>query len=257
MKNKVFLNLPFYIENFINDFIFNTDLAPLSVRIHLHYKFTNNVKKNFITKEMEFIDFTEVIKLFIDNKILSEIEAERLFREFCSFLDLSARNERTFLSFIHLYNWVYCNFLIYLIILNKNQELINIYSDYLITLNIRYEVDQGINLLRDKVSSKDEITRHYDNLIKQPPPHPGQILLNDFLKGDYKKYFELGEACKMPPVIIQRILDHKKDITPLIAFKLAYVLETSPEFWLNLQSNYDLYLVYKDHPEEVKKIGIF
>ena len=70
--------------------------------------------------------------------------------------------------------------------------------------------------------------------------HPGQILLHEFLNplGQNKK--GLAEHLGVPIQRINELVRGKRSITPDTAWLLAQAFETSPEFWMNLQSNHDL-----------------
>ena len=72
------------------------------------------------------------------------------------------------------------------------------------------------------------------------PTHPGEILLEDFLKP--LGMSQLALAAKMG-VSIQRVntlVNGKRDVSAETAVLLARTLKTTPEFWMNLQTNYDL-----------------
>jgi len=73
------------------------------------------------------------------------------------------------------------------------------------------------------------------------PSHPGEILVEEFLKP--MKMSQMALASKMG-VSLQRIntlINGKRDMTAETALLLAKVLKTTPEFWLNLQMTCDLY----------------
>ena len=73
------------------------------------------------------------------------------------------------------------------------------------------------------------------------PTHPGEILLEDFLKPKGMSQIEL--AAKMG-VSIQRVntlINGKRDVSAETAVLLSRVLKTTPEFWMNLQTGLDLY----------------
>ena len=77
------------------------------------------------------------------------------------------------------------------------------------------------------------------------PTHPGEILLEEFLNplGLSQVAFAICLANRHIGVPVQRvneIVRGKRGITPESAWLFAEAFGTSPEFWLNLQSNYDL-----------------
>lgn len=70
--------------------------------------------------------------------------------------------------------------------------------------------------------------------------HPGETLLEEFLKPLSISQNRLAVAMQVPPIRISEIVRGSRAITPDTAIRLAACLGTSAEFWLNLQSAYDL-----------------
>lgn len=89
---------------------------------------------------------------------------------------------------------------------------------------------------------------------KRPPTHPGEIFLEEFLKPLqlYQEQFvkHLGGSWTQPK--ISEIITKKRRITEAIALDFSDALGTSPEFWINLQTRYDLWMALQKH----KKIAI-
>ena len=73
-----------------------------------------------------------------------------------------------------------------------------------------------------------------------PYPHPGKILLEDFLKPLGLSQYALAKGLSVPPRRINEIVLRKRAITADTALRLGRFFRTSPRFWLNLQSAYDL-----------------
>lgn len=84
---------------------------------------------------------------------------------------------------------------------------------------------------------------------KRPPTHPGEVLLEEFLKPlklsqeNFAKH--LNGSWTQPK--ISEIINKKRRITEAIALDFADALGTSPEFWLNLQNKYDLWFALQEH----------
>ena len=76
---------------------------------------------------------------------------------------------------------------------------------------------------------------------KRKPTHPGEILLEDFLKPMEMTQSQLAEKIKVPVQRINTLINEKRDMTPETALLLSDVFKNSPEFWMNLQTTYDLY----------------
>ena len=72
------------------------------------------------------------------------------------------------------------------------------------------------------------------------PTHPGEILLEEFLNPLGLSQVAFAEHIGVPVQRVNEIVRGKRGITPESAWLFAEAFGTSPEFWLNLQSNYDL-----------------
>ena len=79
-----------------------------------------------------------------------------------------------------------------------------------------------------------------DDLIE--PIHPGEILMEDFIEGFGITQNKLAVSIGVPPRRINEIVHGKRGITADTAIRLARYFGTSEEFWMNLQSNYELRL---------------
>lgn len=75
---------------------------------------------------------------------------------------------------------------------------------------------------------------------KRVPTHPGKILLEDFLKPLQVTQVALAEHLSIPVQRINELVRGKRGVTPETAWLLAGALGTTPEFWINLQSQHDL-----------------
>jgi len=75
---------------------------------------------------------------------------------------------------------------------------------------------------------------------KLPPMHPGEILMEEFLKPLGTSQNKLGRDLGVPAQRISDIVRGKRSITVDTALRLARYFKTTPQFWLNLQSHYDL-----------------
>jgi antitoxin HigA-1 len=70
--------------------------------------------------------------------------------------------------------------------------------------------------------------------------HPGEILLEDFLKELAMSQNQLARSIGVPPRRINEIVHGTRAITADTALRLARFFGTSPEFWMNLQSGFEL-----------------
>ena len=67
------------------------------------------------------------------------------------------------------------------------------------------------------------------------PTHPGEMLLEEFLKPMDISQKELAVAIKVPFQRVNEIVHGRRGISPSTALRLAKFFGTSPDFWLNLQ----------------------
>ena len=72
------------------------------------------------------------------------------------------------------------------------------------------------------------------------PTHPGEILLQDFLNPLGLTQVAFAEHIGVSVQRINELVRGKRGVTPETAWLPAQALRTTPEFWINLQANYDL-----------------
>jgi len=75
---------------------------------------------------------------------------------------------------------------------------------------------------------------------KLAPVHPGEVLLEEFLKPLGLSQNRLALNIAVPPRRINEIVLGKRRITAETALRLARYFDTTPQFWLGLQTDYDL-----------------
>ncbi len=73
-----------------------------------------------------------------------------------------------------------------------------------------------------------------------PPIHPGEVLLEEFLKPLGISQYRLAKDISVPPRRINEIVHGKRAITADTALRLSHYFGTSERFWMNLQTRYDL-----------------
>ena len=77
--------------------------------------------------------------------------------------------------------------------------------------------------------------------IKRSPTHPGEVLKEDFLVPLQLTQVTLAKALKTSFRTINEILNEKRSISPDMALRLARYFGTTPDVWVGLQADYDLY----------------
>ena len=75
----------------------------------------------------------------------------------------------------------------------------------------------------------------------RPPTHPGEMLLEEFLKPLGLTQVDAAEKMGMSVNRVNELIRGKRGVTADTALRLAKLLKTSPEFWMNLQAAWDLY----------------
>ena len=75
---------------------------------------------------------------------------------------------------------------------------------------------------------------------KLPPIHPGEILREEFLEPMGISQYRLAKDISVPPRRINEIVHGKRSVTADTALRLGRFFGMSPQFWLNLQTRYDL-----------------
>lgn len=72
------------------------------------------------------------------------------------------------------------------------------------------------------------------------PCHPGEILREDFVKEYGLTITETAKKLKVTRHHLSNILNEKAGISPEMAYRLSKAFGPDPEYWMNLQVNYDL-----------------
>lgn len=76
---------------------------------------------------------------------------------------------------------------------------------------------------------------------RRRPTHPGEMLLMEFLQPRGITQVAAAAAMGMPPNRINELIRGKRGITASSALKLSRFLDTTPEFWMNLQAKWELW----------------
>ena len=84
--------------------------------------------------------------------------------------------------------------------------------------------------------------------------HPGEILREEFLKPIEMSSYKLAKRLRVPVPRIHDIVLEKRGITADTAVRLARFFGTSPEFWMNAQSFYEVRRAQNELAEELSRI---
>jgi len=78
-----------------------------------------------------------------------------------------------------------------------------------------------------------------------PPVHPGEILLEEFLEPLGLSQSEFARKIGVNSRTVHDIVNGKRGISPEMAIRLSRYFKTTPQFWMNLQRDYDLWRAHK------------
>ena len=85
------------------------------------------------------------------------------------------------------------------------------------------------------------------------PIHPGEILREEFLIPLNMSSHALAMELKVPAPRIYEIVRERRSVTPQTALRLARYFGTTPDFWLNLQTAYDLKIANREMGQTIEK----
>jgi addiction module HigA family antidote len=89
----------------------------------------------------------------------------------------------------------------------------------------------------------------------QPPIHPGEILLEEFIKPYCMKPDELSRRINISRKQINAVINCKKGINMDLALRLSRLFGTSPELWLNGQMKWDIWhLLHGEYVDKLEEI---
>jgi antitoxin HigA-1 len=88
---------------------------------------------------------------------------------------------------------------------------------------------------------------------KMRPIHPGEVLREEFLLPLGGNAHALAMELKVPAPRINDIVRERRSITPDTALRLARYFSTTPQFWLNLQTSYDLKIAEREIGSKIER----
>ncbi|MFC1516250.1 HigA family addiction module antitoxin [Thermodesulfobacteriota bacterium] len=77
--------------------------------------------------------------------------------------------------------------------------------------------------------------------MKRQPTHPGKIIKKDYLEPLSLTIKDMAALLGVSRKTLSKIINERGAITPDMALRLSRALDTTPDLWLNLQKNYDLW----------------
>jgi addiction module HigA family antidote len=77
--------------------------------------------------------------------------------------------------------------------------------------------------------------------MERQPTHPGKIIREDYLRPLSMTINEFASVLGISRKTLSKIINERGAITPDMALRLSRAFNTTPDFWLNLQKNFDLW----------------
>jgi addiction module HigA family antidote len=91
------------------------------------------------------------------------------------------------------------------------------------------------------------------NNSRLPPVHPGEILREDLMNPLQLSINRLARDLRVPVTRIGEIVHGRRGITADTALRLSRYFKTTPEFWMNLQSRYELQTALRERQLEIER----
>ena len=91
-------------------------------------------------------------------------------------------------------------------------------------------------------------------LLQHSPPHPGEILQQLYFDPLELTITNAAQKLLISRPNLSAIVNGKAGISPLMAVKLARAFKTTPQYWMNLQANYDLWQVLQQKNNTIRRI---
>lgn len=101
-------------------------------------------------------------------------------------------------------------------------------------------------------SKSSTIIRRYKD--RMPPLHPGEMLREEFMVPLGLSANALALALRVPATRISEIVNERRGITADTALRLGRYFRMTPEFWMNLQSHYDLESTRETVEAEIRRV---
>jgi antitoxin HigA-1 len=86
------------------------------------------------------------------------------------------------------------------------------------------------------------------------PCHPGEILREEYLQPLNISITEFAKQIGVSRKVLSDVVNEKAGISPVMSLRLSKALNKSPQFWLTMQMNYDLFQVEKKSRKEISTV---
>lgn len=89
---------------------------------------------------------------------------------------------------------------------------------------------------------------------KIQPTHPGAMLREDFLPDYGLTVSSLAKAIGVSRQTVNELLRERRAVSPEMALRLSHLFGNTPEFWLNAQRSYDLWVISRQFKKKIDRI---
>jgi addiction module HigA family antidote len=96
-------------------------------------------------------------------------------------------------------------------------------------------------------------TKDYEEGDLLPLITPGQILLHEFIEPYNLTRNSLAKHLDVSATAVSEIVEGQRSISPVMAIRLGLCFNTTPQFWSNLQQQFDIESAQRENLEELKK----
>jgi addiction module HigA family antidote len=86
------------------------------------------------------------------------------------------------------------------------------------------------------------------------PIHPGEMLLEEFLKPMELSQRDLADGINVPYQRVNELINGRRGITPSTALRLSKFFGMTPDFWMNMQQRWDLYHARANEAQALRSI---
>ena len=105
------------------------------------------------------------------------------------------------------------------------------------------------------ITGDEDFSRDLEIVGTMPPVHPGEVLAEDFLKPLDLTAYAVAKACGVPRTRIERLAREETPVTADTALRLGRYFGTTPQFWMNLQTRFDLETASRALSKDVAEIS--
>jgi addiction module HigA family antidote len=89
------------------------------------------------------------------------------------------------------------------------------------------------------------------------PCHPGEILWEDYLNPLNISITEFAKQIGVSRKVLSDVINEKAGISPVMSLRLSKALNKTPQFWLTMQMNYDLFHVQQKSKKQIRAVRSF